>query len=113
MKKYELEMLNNNTTLTYNWDVRPCDPEELVLRNTFMNLNSQLNKSKHLQVVGKKKGKRVSWNMNLHVNIAKSMSTIKLNHSSSNEVFRKKLMISVKEIVESTKRKNVKENHIK
>lgn len=30
-------MLNEESRLSYNWDQRPTDTEELILRNTYLN----------------------------------------------------------------------------
>ena len=36
-----MAMLNEETRLTYNWDQKPNDTEELLLRNTFRNSNNK------------------------------------------------------------------------
>jgi hypothetical protein len=41
LKKHEMAMLNEEARLTYNWEQRPTDTEELVLRNTFRNANNK------------------------------------------------------------------------
>lgn len=62
LKKHELDMLNEEARLSYNWEGRPTDTEELILRNTFLNSThkEKLNVSPPNKPKIKEK-RRISW----------------------------------------------------
>ncbi len=55
-----------DTRLSYNWEKRPDDPDELILRNTFLNSNKEhaIAKIQKMNSYSKKKdsNRRISWN---------------------------------------------------
>ena len=65
MKKVELELLNEEVSLSYNWSAKNLTQQELVIRNTYLNgcgkNEGKIDKNAEEEKKKAKKAKRVTW----------------------------------------------------
>lgn len=77
LKTAEINLLGEDTKLSYNWDHRPTNSEELIVRNTFLNCREgrkgleKFKKDSKSTIILKslrsdrKQDRRISWNLPL------------------------------------------------
>jgi hypothetical protein len=64
LERHEEELLGEDRGLTYNWEGRPEDSDELILRNTYLNATErEIRKGSSGNIKKKVIKKRVSWNI--------------------------------------------------
>lgn len=95
-------LLNQEGRLTYNWQARPQDTQELIVRNTFLNaadssiirIPSQPSPSKT-----RRGRKRVSWVVQVEVVMESRQGSRQLRQEESQKSLRNQILNSVRKIL--------------
>jgi hypothetical protein len=62
LKRHELALLNEEVRLSYNWEQRTTDGDELILRNTYLNSTQKDKIAVSFPIKPKiKEKRRISW----------------------------------------------------
>ena len=104
MKKVELQLLNDEVLLSYNWSGKGLSQKELTLRNTYLNSCGKMQAKVDKNMGKKKKSKRVSWN--LEGGVKRKVSLRQLNSENSQSSIRNKIILSVRKILTDSNKKS-------
>jgi hypothetical protein len=98
LKRHELTLLNEEVRLSYNWEQRPIDADELILRNTYLNStqNDRNPVSSPIQPRIKEK-RRISWMVSAHKEVQVIKEPPKVKDSSLS--IRNQVLMSVRKIL--------------